>query len=239
MRPLGLGLIALMGSALGIPLGSCGPDSSQAEAQALFTKMSDTLAAAPALHIESRSSIYDTSHEVTWLFIRSGNRVRIQGTPTGNLLHTLIISDGDRLLVSPYPNQYNQEIGDAPYTYGKDAVRWFTQIGSTTQLALRGNSGARGRTLVRGLKFGENDQGEGRATRELRYRIGWQGTDAEYEVRLWVDAKTLLPVKRVVRSLFKWAPVSDREGSIQGFDETYTRITLDGKIDPALFEIVE
>jgi outer membrane lipoprotein-sorting protein len=80
---------------------------------------------------------------------------------------------------------------------------------------------------VQDFKMGEAEKVGGRDAKVLHYRLDIEGKDS-FTITLWLDARTLLPLKRVV------APEKEREGRIT---ETYTEFTLNPQLDAKTFEL--
>lgn len=68
----------------------------------------------------------------------------------------------------------------------------------------------------------------GRDTKVVKYKLDIEGEPKSAQVTLWIDAKTLLPVKRTIRP--------EGEGMVT---ENYTEMAVDAKIDPKTFELTK
>jgi outer membrane lipoprotein-sorting protein len=81
------------------------------------------------------------------------------------------------------------------------------------------------------FKFGAADKVGERDAKVVRYRFGDGGNDGP-EVTLWVDGKTLLPLRRVF-------DLRKNRGVVSGImiTESYNGVTLDPKIDVKAFEL--
>jgi outer membrane lipoprotein-sorting protein len=80
---------------------------------------------------------------------------------------------------------------------------------------------------VGGFKEGAGTKVAGRDARVLTYRFGAKGGKGSIPVTLWLDAKTLLPLKSVV---------VNKSENLQ-ITETYTAFKLDPKIDAKAFAL--
>jgi outer membrane lipoprotein-sorting protein len=77
---------------------------------------------------------------------------------------------------------------------------------------------------VSDLRMGPDEKIDGRATRVIHYRIGPKGDGMAFT--LWLDARTLLPLKRV----------STVDAKAYGITEVYREFTLDAKVDASTFD---
>jgi hypothetical protein len=83
----------------------------------------------------------------------------------------------------------------------------------------------RERLLVSDFKLGNKEKIGERVTQRIDYLLSFKGQKTTCPVTLWIDLKTGLPVKRLVS-----------DGGLPWFTETY-ELTLDGKLDPKMFEL--
>jgi outer membrane lipoprotein-sorting protein len=69
---------------------------------------------------------------------------------------------------------------------------------------------------------------DGRDTKVIQYRFGEPGDNSEEPITLWIDAKTMLPLKRVISLKFENLHIT----------EYYTDFKLDPKLDANAFDLV-
>jgi outer membrane lipoprotein-sorting protein len=81
---------------------------------------------------------------------------------------------------------------------------------------------------VRGFKAGPAQKVGGRHARVVHFKVSHPERKDHATITVWIDTKTLLPLKRVMRLGPAWG------GAIT---ETYTAFTLDPKIDPSTFKL--
>ncbi len=80
------------------------------------------------------------------------------------------------------------------------------------------------------FKMGKKEPIGGHEAQAIHYRLTVDFRKSEsMDVMLWLDAKTNLPLKREIR------PLTEQEAGV--LNETYSKVTLDGKLDPKLFEL--
>jgi len=80
---------------------------------------------------------------------------------------------------------------------------------------------------VTNFKLGSKEMVGDKTAQVVTYQLDFQGTSANMSV--WIDAKTHLPLKRVV--------AADQDGQMHRITETYSTFVIDPKLDPKLFEI--
>jgi outer membrane lipoprotein-sorting protein len=82
---------------------------------------------------------------------------------------------------------------------------------------------------VEGFKAGATEKVNGRDAKVVHYKLkGSQFKGDESTFTLWIDARTLLPLKHVSRLGRDWGTIT----------ETYQEFTLDLKFDPAVFDLI-
>jgi len=80
---------------------------------------------------------------------------------------------------------------------------------------------------VTNFKLGAKEMVGNRTAQVVDYQLDFKGKTAKMAV--WIDAKTLLPLKRVA--------ALDQGGQMFRFTETYSAFAIDPNLDPKLFEI--
>jgi outer membrane lipoprotein-sorting protein len=78
---------------------------------------------------------------------------------------------------------------------------------------------------IKNFKLGAKEKIGNRNAQVVEYQTNYHAGTEVMKVSVWIDTQTQLPLKRVV--------VQDNKR----FIETYTAFTLDGQLDPKLFEI--
>jgi outer membrane lipoprotein-sorting protein len=79
------------------------------------------------------------------------------------------------------------------------------------------------------MKAGKKESVSGKEAKTLQYKLATKGAKEPLAVTVWIDAKTNLPLKRVIK-------VKMGEDAIT-VTETYTKTALDEKIDNKKFEL--
>jgi outer membrane lipoprotein-sorting protein len=82
---------------------------------------------------------------------------------------------------------------------------------------------------VADFKLGKKEKIGDHEAQEIQYTLTTKTTKEPLTVHLWIDTKTNLPLKRVFT-----VPMGDNKGTMT---ETYSKLILDGKIDPKKFEL--
>ena len=225
-------LAACLALALGNP-----SDASQENfsARKLYEKMTRTLLEARSLRVTSQVRMSATPKKLDWLFLRQGNRVRIEsGAPAISVLHWVMLSDGSTI----YEPQSAPWFRPAPAELGARWVHWFVRFGARPMFNPPQCLPENAKLETSEFRLGEITKVGKVTTQELRFKLGWTGTKDGFNVKVWIDRKTHLPVKRHVSATFKVMLPLSRE-IIQEWEEVYTRIELEAKIDPARFKVPE
>jgi outer membrane lipoprotein-sorting protein len=175
------------------------------------------------------------------VLVAPGDRVRIElaGTLDGKKTAVLLVSDGTRMRMTgdggPGKDQPTEP------KLGGTVAGSFARLGVAVPLLMSvevvEDGTARRREPfdldryypVSGLKLAKAEPVGGRDTRAVGYAVRAKGAGGPLAVTTWADAKTNLPVKRVVRIA--------GEGKTVEVTETYTNVVLDGKADDAEFEL--
>lgn len=164
------------------------------------------------------------------LVAMSGNKLRLQvkGGEKNEVVH-LRISDGAKAILVVEGNDDKPEPKKTP----KNLIlkyRTFLARSGVLPALLPPSFGNekddfRERLLVSDFKLGNKEKIGDRATQRINYLLRFKGEKTTFPVTLWIDLKTGLPVKRLVL-----------DGALPWFTETY-ELTLDGKLDPKMFEL--
>jgi len=201
-------------------------------ARSWFDKMRAALEGAKTPRVESRQRELDGA-KMRWTFFREGDRVSLMGTP-GEEPHPIFrtVSDGKRRLLAPFPNERDP----APQGFAGQTLALFAQFGCMQFVVTP--PGAAGKwPRLSGFSPRDPEELEGRQVRGVRYRASWEGIAEVYEITLWLDEKSALPVKRSVKSTFRWSPLKGEKGRFIAFDEVYTLVRLNDPIPEGTFWI--
>jgi outer membrane lipoprotein-sorting protein len=82
---------------------------------------------------------------------------------------------------------------------------------------------------VSDVKLGKKEKVAGREAQAVEYKLTMKGTKAPLAATVWLDPKTDLPLKRVLKGM--------QDGETMTITETYTDLTLDKKIEAKMFEL--
>ena len=228
-------LLALVTAALLFP-------QEKNEAEALLDKVADKVAKAKTFQCSSSIAIHHPQGHFTAeqsFLLAEGNKLRFEmkvAKPGGEEKKQLIVSDGSKLhVVLP-----ETKTRDTPADLNLDVLTMIPRVclmGAVEAAAIQVLGGVK---AMEGLVFSDFklEKSEKVGEREIRilvYKIKQtQPTRAVQSIdavcKLWVDAASLLPVKRELT--MKWG---DKGDAI--WTETFTDTKLDEKIDPAKFEL--
>jgi outer membrane lipoprotein-sorting protein len=216
------------------------------EAEKLFRQMEKKISGAKALRIvadiKGTAKGTDVSFHVT-MTLAEGNKARVKmkgevkkGEKTEKFGAELI-SDGTKLHMTETTSGKEKE-EKTPERFSQKLTLLVGRVGILGGLrtGVGGKKGAKAPDLeklvsLKDFKMGEPTKVNGRDARVLHYQATIAGANIEDEpkvkIALYVDAKTLLPLKRTF-------VIEKEEGRLT---ETYTEFTLNPKIDPKLFEL--
>jgi hypothetical protein len=205
------------------------------EAEQLFHKMEAKLDQARAL---------DLSFEITYgeaalrngqrlkgtLAAMSGNKLRLQvrGGKTNETVH-LRLSDGTQAILMVEGDEGKPKPDKTPKNLTANFLTVVERSGVLMALLppvlAKVDDDHKAMFPVSGFKLGDKEKVGERETQRIDYVLGVKGQKTTYPVTVWIDLKTGLPVKRLVS-----------DGGLPWFTETY-ELTLDGKLDPKVFEL--
>jgi outer membrane lipoprotein-sorting protein len=208
------------------------------EAEKLFREVEKKLTSAKSLHVASEMAVQERDKDLKFIgsVDLAGKNVRLQlsGNVDGKDMKLEVVSDGKKLVsVTPFGNK-----DESPPKNLSDLVsKMVSRVGVAGSMFVirRGAAGKDEGPLdpdklfrVHDFKMGEAEKVNGRDTKVLRYQLEVSEEKKEKaEVTLWVDAKTLLPLKRLVVA---------GEGKAR-ITETYTEFKLNPKLDAKTFEL--
>lgn len=85
--------------------------------------------------------------------------------------------------------------------------------------------------VVTGARLGKKEKASGREAQQVEYAVSVRGVKGPLTATVWVDVKTNLPLKRAL--------TLDAGKERVTVTETYTNLTLDGKIADKEFALPE
>lgn len=207
------------------------------EAEQLFRKMEEKLRQAKTVQFQFKSRIEgETPAGIEGIFLLSKEN-KVCWRTVLNLPEekgeVLLISNGTRMRYA-YSDLGEDPDCATPRNLGACVVLFLTRVGILAgRNALRLSEEAdamepEDRYPVSAFALGRREGAEGRELQEITFTLEMSGGSGKTSVSLWVDGKTHLPVRRVVR-----APAPGMT-----FSEEYTDLRLDEKIDDKNFELV-
>jgi outer membrane lipoprotein-sorting protein len=174
------------------------------EAARLLRKMGEKILAAKALKVTYQ---FDAppgpggGKKKGVLLLGEGNRLRWEDSLVGDGgqdLTTLIVCDGKQLVSSGPLSWFTKRVPARP-TLGKAARRAFSQLGLLlleTELPQIEGGKEKPSLPIGNFKRLEDEQLAGRDAQVIEYMAGIAGLAEIGPIRLWIDAKTGLPLKR-------------------------------------------
>jgi len=216
------------------------------EAEKLFLQVEKKISAAKALRVVADIKGSAKGTEVSFhveLTLADGNKARVKmkgevkKDGKSEQIGADLISDGTNLrMVETTSSKEKEE--KTPEGLSRNLTLLLGRVGVLGGLrtGTGGKKGAKPPDLekllrMKGFKMGEPTKVNGRDARVLHYQATIAGANIEDEKKvkttLYVDAKTLLPLKRVL-------VIEKEEGRLT---ETYTEFTLNPKLDAKLFEL--
>jgi outer membrane lipoprotein-sorting protein len=201
------------------------------EAEKLYRALEAKIAAAKVVKVAGETvTPAKGSIEATLLFAQ-GNKAKgriVLSTDKKPVLDCSLFSDGKRMKLSVKPGIDTTK--DAPGHLHELLARGGCRMGVMVLLfpfnkdeAVRGPD-ALMQLPLSDFRLGQNEKVAGREARVIHFRVA--GTEG-FAQTLWLDAKTLLPLKR---SLIQ-------EGVKEGMTEVYREFTLDPHVDASVFEL--
>ncbi len=208
------------------------------DAEKLFRAVEKKLASAKSLRVVSSLAVQLQGKDLMWegsLEIDGDKmRMRFSGRFARRDLKITAVSDGKKLRLVGFLNGDLSEEGPVPTKLRELATKLVSRIGLTGSLFIVSKVSPRHDTgdlnpdklfTVHGFKRGKAVRVSGRDTKVLHYRLDAAGQNTT--VVLWVDARTLVPVKRLI----------DFGKEKIRVVETYTEFQLDPKLDAKTFEL--
>jgi outer membrane lipoprotein-sorting protein len=209
------------------------------DAEKLFRDLEKKIDAAKSLRLASDIDVKDKREGGTLrssLALAPGGKVRMtmKGKGGGKEVEIEVVSDGAKLHTRANPpGDSKQE--EAPKNLHALMRKMLSRAGTLGAAFLVRGSGRPGAPKeldpeklfkVSDFKIGEAAKVNGRDAKVIHYQIAIAGKDSA-KVTLWLDAKTLLPIKRVIIPEAEDVQVT----------ETYTEFQLNPQLDAKTFEL--
>ena len=206
-------------------------DEQGKDAEQLFRRMEAKMHAAKTVSLSFDSSVVSESLPIKGsklkgtVFIADGKKARLEmsgGKTGGEPFKGLLISDGTQMV------QNHGKPQPAPKVCPSNLITEIARSGffitimplppepfTNPDFDLKEGFSVSGFTLSKKEKLGE------RETQRVDYVLSVKGNEGQFPAAVWIDLKTGLPVKRELTGMYT---------------ENY-ELTLDGKLDPKLFEL--
>jgi hypothetical protein len=209
------------------------------DAEKLFREMERKIDAAKSLRVASLIYVMDNrgggklNPKRSTLALAPGNKVRMtmKGKGGGKEMEMEVVSDGKKLalhIIPPGQDKQEAALKNLHALMGKMMSRTGS-LGAFSLLRDPPNAREPDKLVtVSDFKAGADGKVNGRDAKMLEYRVKVAGKQPA-KVTLWLDAKTLLPIKRLV------VPEMDRENA--RIWETYIEFTIDPRLDPKMFAL--
>jgi outer membrane lipoprotein-sorting protein len=210
------------------------------EAEKLFRAMEKRVLAAQSFEVTFEYGVENRKAKGSLLLTRDGKaRAKLRGDfGEGGPNSTFeAVSDGKQLVTKQGPSAGGKKVvGKAPKNFHAVFGTTLSRGGVWCGLLVLPHLRAEGKELapdqlriqVSDFKSGGAEKVGGRDARVVRYRLGeGDGDQDDAEVTLWLDARTLLPLKRTV--------VTKRD--VVHVTETYRAFRLDPTVDAKAFEL--
>lgn len=205
-----------------------------AAAKKLVNSVEKKVASAKSLKVEFTAELKEAERGFTIkgkVLIAKGNKLNLNASMKmgDNENKMTAISDGKDVALTqrgmtktdPVPEKYTQRIQKMMGSIGP-AMTMFTAVRSPSSKSKVRLYEASDFKLGKAEKLGK------RETKVLNYKLT-RGTQ-QLQVKVWIDAKTNLPVKRVIRPL-------GEEAKRGGYIEEMTTYTLNPKVDDKAFKL--
>jgi outer membrane lipoprotein-sorting protein len=228
------------------------PGADKDDAEKLFRQMETKLAKAKTVDCayEARFEA-DKAEAVTMkgtLLLGEGNKLRMEwsGESGGMKEKFTMISDGTKM--EPYGDDIPKWLGEAvrasmaragvvrTFEYGSPLFfKWSFPRPPEPKKEFKIDEHFK----VFDFKLGKKEMVDKQEAQVVQYTLKEKGTlelkepkEGKVEVSVWIDTKTLLPLKRIITIM-----MDDMDDKKATYTETYTRQEVDGKIDPKQFEL--
>jgi hypothetical protein len=212
----------------------------ESEPEKRFRAMEEKILAAKVFQVSGEMNVAggkgDKSRFEVAILLGTGNRAWLTAVAQvrGEKHHLQMISDGMRMRLTGTADKQPPEQPTPKHLHRALALT-FTRLGLTAGLrpfrrrpgAMTGAEEPDRQLILSDFKLGPAEKVEERAARVLRYKVSGPAAPGPVEVTLWLDARTDLPLKRVL----------DLEKYKARITETYKEFHLDPKVKPRVFEL--
>ena len=201
------------------------------EAEKLYRGLEKKIGKAKALHLAFASKLMKGANEVGHfkgsIALMEGNKARIEvkGSTEGNDISLKLVSDGKNLKITANPPGKESEL-PLPKRFGANVRTGLSRVGPSMGMVMVGGGGDKEGPdfdkLFRpsDFKLGANTKVAGRDARTIQYKVTISGKETA-SVKLWLDAKTLLPLKREI--------TGEKQGESMRILESYSEFKLGKK----------
>jgi outer membrane lipoprotein-sorting protein len=209
------------------------------EAEKLFREMEKKVNSAKAMRVASDDKADARGIRLKWMLVfAEGNKCRLEFEGTADLqglegkpFKAVQISDGTKLLSVELGRPSPKE--DAPTDLTNMLQGSISRCGMSVQWLTGLDGKKQGFKIDEDFKvtdfvFGDKENVGEHEAQVVRYNLFLRGK-VKMSVRVWLDAKTKLPLKRVTTIPVKGAQIN--------VTETFTQLTLDPKLEPKTFEL--
>jgi outer membrane lipoprotein-sorting protein len=213
------------------------------DAEKVFQQMSDTLTRAKSFACRFEMKMEGAQGKGAFkgrLVVAQGNKVRFEmdGKGGGKTTALLSVSDGSKTVT--VDNKTTQPARDTLKNMAKHVLTGTARGGVFVPMYLAVEGALEGEKpqetniedilKVSGFRLGKKEKVDGREAQVIEYLLAVaSGGGEEINTTVWVDAKTHVPLKRVLS-----AKVG---GQALTVTETYSKVVVDGKIDAKTFEL--
>jgi outer membrane lipoprotein-sorting protein len=245
----GLALTMVIGSTALSPAQRGQDRQTPNEAEKLFRQMEAKVAKAKTLECEfdNKEEGNDYSSKGK-LLLADGNKMRLELTSDDGTAKDLVVVDGVKVFNmhekkgQPGPKSIRDiskedrigELGRASISHsGWIGSFYFAMIKSFGKPGEKQFTNADDYFGIADFKLGNKEMVGQREAQVVQYTMTAKTGDANqvtFEVSVWIDVKTQLPLKRVIS--FK-----DKKDVQRTITETYSKLAIDEKIDPKQFEL--
>jgi outer membrane lipoprotein-sorting protein len=206
-------------------------DEQGKDAEKLFQRMEAKLHAAKTVSLSFDSSVESESIPIKgWklkgtVAVMDGKKARLEmngGKTGGEPFKGLLISDGTQMVQNHGKPQPAPKVG--PSNLITEIARsgfFITIMPLPPEPFTNPDFDLKEGFSVSGFKLGNKEKIGERETQRVDYVLSVKGNEGQFPAAVWIDLKTGLPVKRELTGMYT---------------ENY-ELTLDGKLDPKLFEL--
>lgn len=212
-------------------------------AEKAFQEMNATLARAKSFECTVEVQAGGAQGKATFkgrLVVAEGNKVRteMEGDFQGKPTSFVTVSNGTKSVA--IVEKQAQPTQDAPKNLSKMIMAALARGGVFVPTFLAVREQRDGEKLpdaviedmlkMSNFKFGKKEKIDGHEAQAIEYTLTLSGPQqVTMNTTLWIDTVTHLPVKRVL--------TAKPDGQEIAVTETYSKVTVDGKIDPKVFEL--